>query len=155
MVCVVLGALRRVLQLSLRRGLVPLSRTIPPAPCRKYHRANSNHRLRTKGGHNNTIALPFHTTLYDLKQPQSPPKGQLVERNGLRLFSPDAAMVRVPESFFRRNPIEAQVVLNSIKDVSLILRLLLDGDTRQSPAGLLALCGEPVASNKPERFSLR
>lgn len=78
-------------------------------------------------GHNNTIALPFHTTLYDLKQPQSPPKGQLVERNGLRLFSPDASLVRVPESFFRRNPIETQVVLSSIKDVSLILRILLDG----------------------------
>ncbi len=88
-------------------------------------------------GHNNTLKLPFHTSLYDLKQPQLPPRDQLVVRDGLRLFSPDAAMVRVPESFFRRNQIEMQVVLASVTDVSSILRLLLDGG-HSAIAGRLA-----------------
>jgi hypothetical protein len=35
--------------------------------------------------------------------------------------------VRVPESFFRRNQIEAQVVLSGLTDVSNLLRMLLDG----------------------------
>lgn len=78
-------------------------------------------------GHNNTIKLPFHTSLYDLKQSQLPPRNQRVMRDGLRLFSPDAALTRVPESFMRRYQIELQVVVSRITDVSNILRLLLEG----------------------------
>lgn len=81
----------------------------------------------TRKGQNNTIKLPFHTALYDLKQPELPPRNQLVARDGLCLFSTDAALVRVPESFFRRNQIEMQVVLSRVTDISNILRLLLDG----------------------------
>jgi fido (protein-threonine AMPylation protein) len=81
----------------------------------------------SRKGHNNTTKLPFHTSLYDLKQPQLPPRNQIVVRDGLRLFSPDAALVRVPESFFRRNQIEVQVVLSGLTDVSNLLRVLLDG----------------------------
>jgi fido (protein-threonine AMPylation protein) len=88
-------------------------------------------------GHNNTIKLPFHTSLYDLKQPQSPPRNQLVIRDGLRLFSPDAALIRVPESFIRRYQIEMQVVVSRITDVSNILRLLLEGG-HSAIAGRLA-----------------
>ncbi len=79
------------------------------------------------GGTNNNVALPFGTSLYDLKQPRMPPAADLLEKEGLRLFSPPAAMVRIPEAFFAAHPIEAQVVLASVRDASELLRRLLDG----------------------------
>jgi len=78
-------------------------------------------------GTNNTLALPFGTSLFDLKEAKMPPDRALLRRDGLRLFSPEEALVRVPEAFFTRNPIEAQVVLGGIRDASSLLRLLLDG----------------------------
>jgi fido (protein-threonine AMPylation protein) len=91
----------------------------------------------SRKGHNNTTKLPFHTSIYDLKQSQLPPRNQIVVRDGLRLFSPDAALLRVPESFLRRNPIEVQVILSGITDVSNLLRMLLDGG-HSAIAGRLA-----------------
>src|SRR5439155_1607629 len=61
---------------------------------------------------------------------------RLVE-NGLRLFTPAAALVRVPESFFQLYPIESQVVMASLGDVSDVLRLLLNGG-HSAKAGYLA-----------------
>ena len=78
-------------------------------------------------GTNNTIGLPFDTSLYDLKQKEMPPAADLAEKDRLRLFKPAAALVRVPEGFFVTHPIEAQVVLISIEDPSEILSRLLDG----------------------------
>jgi len=78
-------------------------------------------------GHNNTVKLLFRTSLYDLKEQQLPSRNDLVICNGLRIFSPAAALVRVPESFFIRNPIETQVVLAGIRDASALLKHLLDG----------------------------
>jgi len=49
---------------------------------------------------NNDIKLLFGTTLYDLKVAEMPATSALTVRDGLRLFSPPAALVRVPESFF-------------------------------------------------------
>jgi fido (protein-threonine AMPylation protein) len=89
-----------------------------------------------KGG-NNAINLPFNISLYDLKVPEMPPSTDLVVRDGLRLFSPVAAIVRVPESFFSRNPVETQVVLASFADASDLLRLLLNGG-HSTKAGYLA-----------------
>jgi fido (protein-threonine AMPylation protein) len=88
-------------------------------------------------GTNNTIQLLFGTSLYDLKQKQMPPPEDLIEKNGLRLFSVDAALVKVPEAFFQRWPIEAQVALAAIKDPSAILSRLLDGG-HSAVAGRLA-----------------
>jgi Fic/DOC family len=77
-------------------------------------------------GANNTVALLFGTSLYDLKS-KMPPVGDLMVKEGLRLFTPEAALLRVPEDFMRRNPLEVQVVLASIKDASTILAGLLEG----------------------------
>jgi len=88
-------------------------------------------------GHNNTIELLFHTSLYDLKEPQSPARNDLLVHDGLRLFSPAAALIRVPESFFSRNPIETQVLLGAVRDASELLRPLLDGG-HSAVAGRLA-----------------
>ncbi len=78
-------------------------------------------------GTNNTISLLFGTSLYDLKVTEMPAAADLAVRDGLRLFSPAAALVRVAESFFPRNPVETQVVLASLGDASDLLRLLLNG----------------------------
>ena len=88
-------------------------------------------------GANHTMELLFGTSLYDLKVTEMPAAADLVVRDGLRLFSPAAALVRVTEAFFLRNPIETQVVLSGIADPSDVLRLLLDGG-RSAKAGYLA-----------------
>ena len=88
-------------------------------------------------GTNNTINLLFGTSLYDLKASEMPAAADLAVRDGLRLFSPVAALVRVPESFFARNPIEVQLVLGSLADASDLLRLLLNGG-HSAKAGYLA-----------------
>ena len=88
-------------------------------------------------GTNHTIDLLFLTSLYDLKVPEMPAAADLVVRDGLRLFSPAAAIVRVSESFFFRNPVETQVVLASFSDASDLLRALLNGG-HSSKAGYIA-----------------
>jgi fido (protein-threonine AMPylation protein) len=88
-------------------------------------------------GTNHTIKLLFGTSLYDLKVPEMPAAADLAVRDALRLFSPAAALVRVAESFFSRNPVETQVVLASLGDASDLLRLLLNGG-HSAKAGYLA-----------------
>jgi len=86
---------------------------------------------------NNDIKLLFGTTLYDLKVAEMPATAALTVRDGLRLFSPAAALVRVPESFFLQYPVETQVVMASLADASDVLRFLLNGG-HSAKAGYLA-----------------
>lgn len=78
-------------------------------------------------GTNHTMNLLFGISVYDLKQAEMPSAADVSVKDGLRLFSPAAALVKVPEAFFIRNPIETQVVLAGICDASDVLRLLLNG----------------------------
>ena len=77
-------------------------------------------------GTNNRVELLFGSSLFDLKQKTTPPPRDIIEKDGLRVYAPEAALVRVTESFFERSPIEAQIALASIKDVSAILARLLE-----------------------------
>jgi hypothetical protein len=88
-------------------------------------------------GTNNNVDLPFGSSIYDLRVQQMPPASELVVRDGLRMFAPAAALARVPEAFFLRSPIEAEVALKSIRDSSEILRPLLAAGRAQA-AGRLA-----------------
>jgi len=88
-------------------------------------------------GTNHTVALLFNTSLYDLKVSEMPAAVDLVMRDGLRLFSPAAALVKVSEGFFSRNAVETQVVLASLGDAADVLRLLLNGG-HSAKAGYLA-----------------
>jgi Fic family protein len=113
---------------------------------------------------NNNVKLLFGTSLYDLKVPAMPAASEIVTREGLRLFSPAASLVGVPESFFNRNPVESQVVLASIADVSDLLRLLLNGG-HSTKAGYLAgafretgrepLAAEIMAAMLSARYDVR
>ncbi len=115
-------------------------------------------------GTNNAVKLPFGTSLYDLKQSQMPPAADLVTRDGLRLFSPAAALMRLSESFFRRYSIESQILLASIRDSSDILGRLLDGG-HSAIAGRLAgafrrmgrseIAAEIIATMKAAGYDVR
>src|SRR5262245_2734550 len=88
-------------------------------------------------GTNNTVDLLFGTSLYDLKQKKMPPAADLTVKDALRLHSPAAALIKVPEGFYQRFPIEAQVALTSVKDASEVLGRLLEGG-HSAVAGRLA-----------------
>ena len=83
--------------------------------------------IYTPKGANNAVGLPFGTSLYDLKRKGMPADADLMERDGLRLFVAEAALVKVPQAFFVRNPVDAQIVLSRIPDASYVLGRLLDG----------------------------
>jgi fido (protein-threonine AMPylation protein) len=115
-------------------------------------------------GTNHSIDLLFGTSIYDLKQAEMPAGPDMIVKNGLRLFSPAAALVRAPEAFFARNPIETQVVLANLGDASDVLRHLLDGG-RTVKAGQLAgalrridrgqMADEIVATMKAAGYAVR
>ena len=83
--------------------------------------------IHTPKGANNSVELLFGTSLFDLRKKDMPPDTDLADRDGLRFIVPEAALVRVPEAFFVRYPVEAQVVLSSLRDVADVLARLLDG----------------------------
>jgi len=66
-----------------------------------------------------------------------PPPRELVLRDGLRFLTNAAALLRVSETFFRTNAIEARINLESIGDPSEILSGLLE-EGRSTVAGRLA-----------------
>jgi len=76
-------------------------------------------------GQNNDLELLHGTALYDLREATPPAVDDLVVRNGLRLYTLDAALVKVPEGFYVAHPLEAQLALRAIPDASGLLRRLL------------------------------
>ena len=120
--------------------------------------------IYTPKGTNNTVELMFGTSLYDLAQKRMPPAADLTEREGLRLFTLEAALTKVPESFFVRYPVEAQVVLSGTRDASDVLSRLLDGG-HSAIAGRLAgayrrigrpgTAGEIVGTMKAAGYDVR
>lgn len=88
-----------------------------------------------KGSGNNT-KLPFDTSLYDLRK-DLPPKSDVVSKDDLLLLSVEAALINVPEAFYRTYPTEAQIVLSGLKSVRPLLAKLLDSG-HVSAAGRIA-----------------
>jgi hypothetical protein len=107
--------------------LLHAQNTVIPTQVVVYCRKGTNHNMK----------LLFGTSLYDLNQPKMPPAADVSVKDGLRLFSPAAALVKIPETFFTRNPIETQVVLAGIREASDILRVLLNGG-HSAKAGQIA-----------------
>ena len=107
--------------------------------------------IYTPRGANNTVELLFDTSLYDLKQKDMPPDADLTTRDGLRLFVPEAALIKVPEAFFARNPVEAQVALSGIRDAADVLGRLLNGGHSAIAgrlAGALRRIGRAIAADE-------
>jgi hypothetical protein len=92
--------------------------------------------VRALKGGNKPTALPFDTSLFDIRA-SLPNKKTLVIKDDLRLFSVPAALIEVSPAFFQYNAIDARAALASIQDASEVLSLLLEGG-HSTIAGRLA-----------------
>jgi hypothetical protein len=82
--------------------------------------------VRTPKGGNKPTPLPHGTSFFDVRNAM-PKEGEIVERDGLRLFSVPAALLAVSKDFFRRRPTDARAAMATVKDASDVLALLLEG----------------------------
>lgn len=92
--------------------------------------------VRAPRGGNKPTALPHGTSLFDVRATM-PDESEIVVQDGLRLYSPPAALVGVAEDFFRRHPTDARAAMVAVKDASDVLGLLLKGG-HSTIAGRLA-----------------
>ncbi len=88
-------------------------------------------------GTNNTVQLPFGTSLYDLKQADMPSNKDIIEKDGLRIYAAQAGLLKVSEGFYQRYPVEAQTILSAVSDAGDLQRRLLAGG-HSTIAGRLA-----------------
>ena len=92
--------------------------------------------VRTPKGGNKATALPYGTSLLDVRA-AVPEVKDIEERDGLRLFSLSAALIASSPGFFEHNPTDARAALAAIRDASEILERLLEGG-HSTIAGRLA-----------------
>ncbi len=92
--------------------------------------------VRTPKGGNKPTALPHGTSLFDVRYPM-PKESEIIERDGLRLYSVAAALVAAPVQFFRGASTDVRAAIAIIKDASDVLSLLLEGG-HSTVAGRLA-----------------
>jgi hypothetical protein len=92
--------------------------------------------VRTPRGGNKPTALPHDTSVLDVRA-SLPAKKDIVELDGLRLYSLPAALVACSASFFTYNPTDARGALSMVRDASEVLARLLDGG-HSTVAGRLA-----------------
>jgi hypothetical protein len=92
--------------------------------------------VRAPKGGNKPVPLPHGTSLFDMRAAMPPPR-EMVQRDGLRLFSVPAALVAAAEPFFRRAGTDARAAIATIRDASDVLALLLEGG-HSTIAGRLA-----------------
>lgn len=82
--------------------------------------------VRAQGASNRIVELLHGSTLYDVAA-ALPDKEDRTMVNGLNLYTIDAGLVQVPETFYRSNAVEVTTCLAAVMDASGILRLLLKG----------------------------
>jgi hypothetical protein len=82
--------------------------------------------VRTPKGGNKPTSLPHGTSLLDVRSTM-PDRGDIVELDGLQLFSVPAALVAVSEDFFRRHPTDVRTAMAAVRDASDVLAFLLKG----------------------------
>jgi len=78
-------------------------------------------------GGNDRVSLLFATSLFTVKEKAMPHARDVETRGAIRVFTSEAALIRVPGEFFRSHRVEAQVVLGQLKDPSNLLVGLLEG----------------------------
>lgn len=83
--------------------------------------------VHTKTGSNNNLTLKFETGLFDYRSKDFASGADIVVKDGIRLLSLSASLVRVSPTFFTTNPIDAQIALSQISDASEILARILEG----------------------------
>ncbi len=98
-------------------------------------------------GHRNLLELPFGTSLFDATAQEREAAENIETLGRLRVLSVPVALVRVSDVFFRTYPLDAQIVLAQVPDVSDLLRVLLAGN-HSTVAGRLA--GAFRAAHRPQ-----
>ncbi len=92
--------------------------------------------VRSPKARNKITTLSHGTSLFDTRS-ALPEAGQVVAKEGLRLFSVPAALVSCGAGFFLHNATDARAALALVRDASDVLALLLEGG-RTTVAGRLA-----------------
>lgn len=92
--------------------------------------------VRSPKGRNNVTKLPHGTSLLDL-QAALPPSGDREEKDGLRVYSLEAALIYCSPQFFASHATDARAAMAMIRDGSGLLAKLLEGD-HSTIAGRLA-----------------
>ena len=82
--------------------------------------------IRSPESNNYNINLPFHTSLF-LIRGNLPPSDERTEKDGIRMFSLAAALVRASPITFTNHLIDVRTALSLVTEASNILALLLDG----------------------------
>ncbi|MEW8538059.1 MAG: Fic family protein [Candidatus Thiodiazotropha endolucinida] len=92
--------------------------------------------VRAIKARNNITALPHNTSLLDIRA-TLPDSKDIVEKNGLRLFSLPAALIACAPGYFQQNPTDMRAALSMVRDASEVLDRLLEGG-HSTIAGRLA-----------------
>ena len=92
--------------------------------------------LRSPKGTNSVTSLPYGTSVFDL-QAALPAPADRIEKDGLRLFSLEAALIAASPRYFVNHETDARAGLAMIRDASDLLGRLLDGG-HSTIAGRLA-----------------
>ena len=92
--------------------------------------------VRAPKGGNKPTPLPHGTSLFDVRNAM-PGAREMVQVDGLRLFSVPAALIAVSADFFRRASTDVRAAMATVKDASDVLALLLAGG-HSTIAGRLA-----------------
>lgn len=92
--------------------------------------------IRSPKAANSVTKLPHGTSIFDL-QAALPPLADRVERDGLRLYALEAALIEASPRYFLNRTTDARTALTMIRHPSDLLRKLLDGG-HSSIAGRLA-----------------
>ena len=92
--------------------------------------------VRSPKATNNVTKLPHGTSLFEL-QAALPSTADRIEKDGLRAFSLEAALIEVSRRYFLNHATDARAALAMIRDASDLLAKLLDGG-HSTIAGRLA-----------------
>lgn len=92
--------------------------------------------VRSPKARNKITSFPHGTALLDVRAAM-PEAGEVVAKEGLRLFSVPSALIACSPGFFSMNPTDARAVLAMIRDASELLAKLLEGG-HSTIAGRLA-----------------
>ncbi len=82
--------------------------------------------IRAPKGSNKAMALPHGTSLFDVRA-ALPPAADRDEREGLRIFSLNAALIACSPRYFPSHPTNVRAALSAMRDVSGLLAKLLEG----------------------------
>ena len=102
--------------------------------------------LYAKTGQNNTTALKNGASIFDYKAPEINPTSIMI-LDGVRILTAEAALIQATEQFYKKHPLDAQIVLNTASDFANVLGNLLAGG-KSVAAGRIAGAYKAVGNEK-------